>query len=187
MGEDPRNLVDARFVDAAEGVLLTDEVAQGDVQDGAVLAVVDVCAGEHGVAPFLEIGFAREVEEGREDGLGDEIFRVVQEDGGAGGGGGGVGGREGGEAGGVGREEGAEVQVRVLGVVERLELFERGVRCYAKQELLNCRGDRGDEIRLSFALRVARDLHEASLPLILVDRICDVQVEVGVQIKCRWS
>ena len=75
------------------------------MEDGAVLAGVDMFAGEHLVTDLLNAGLADKIEEGCEDRLGDEVLGVVEEEGVGRIGGGGVFLGEAGEAGGVGSEE----------------------------------------------------------------------------------
>ena len=126
MGEDGGDLVGAGFGDGEVGGY----VAEGDVEDCAVLGGVDVLAGEHFVADLFDLGFAGEGEEGGEDRLGDEVFGVVEEESGWGGA---IWGcvffGEGGEAGWVLCEEVFEDEVLVLGVVDLLEFLPRWVFC----------------------------------------------------------
>jgi hypothetical protein len=89
-----------------------------------------VLAGEHFVADLFDLGFAGEGEEGGEDGLGDEVFGVVEEESGWGGAiWGGVFFGEGGKAGWVLGEEVFEDEVLVLGVVDFLQFLPRRVFC----------------------------------------------------------
>ena len=60
--------------------LLVPGHAQGHVQHGAVLGGVDVPAGEHGIAVFLEAGPASHREESVETLLVDAVLRVVEEE-----------------------------------------------------------------------------------------------------------
>ena len=67
------------------GTLLTDlelvEVAESDVEDSTILRGVDVLSGEHLVPVVLNFSFANEIKEGVEDGFGNQILRVIQEEG----------------------------------------------------------------------------------------------------------
>ena len=56
------------------------KVAERDVQHRAVFRGVDVLASEHLVADGLDIRFTVEVEEGRQDGLGDQVLGEVQQE-----------------------------------------------------------------------------------------------------------
>lgn len=56
-------------------------VAEGDVEDGAVLSKVDVFAREHLGAHFLDAGLLGEVDEVLEGVLGDDVLGEVEEDG----------------------------------------------------------------------------------------------------------
>ena len=57
------------------------EVAQGDVQHGAIFGCVDVFSGEHLVPRLLDTGFASEGEEFGQDFLIDEILGEIGKDG----------------------------------------------------------------------------------------------------------
>lgn len=57
------------------------DVAEGDVEDGAVLGEVNVFAREHLGAHFLDAGFLGEVDEVLEGILGDDVLGEVEEDG----------------------------------------------------------------------------------------------------------
>jgi hypothetical protein len=67
------------------GALLADlelvEVTESDVEDGTILRGVDVLPGEHLVPVGLDFGLANEVEEGVQDGLGNQVLGVIQEEG----------------------------------------------------------------------------------------------------------
>jgi hypothetical protein len=56
------------------------EVAESDVKHGAVFGCVDVFTGEHPVPVRLSLSFSHEGEKTVEDGLGDEVLGVVQQD-----------------------------------------------------------------------------------------------------------
>ena len=72
-------------VDLGHHVLAVDEdrpvraVAQRDVQHGAVLGAVDLLAGEHLVAPALDVGLLREREQQLQRLVGGAVLRVVDE------------------------------------------------------------------------------------------------------------
>jgi hypothetical protein len=111
------DLVSSRLVDLE----LATDVAEGDVKDGTVLGGVDVLASEHVIASGLEVGLFGEVEESGEDLVVDEVLGEVDEEvdvlvGRV------VGAGELVEAFGVLREEVLEDELRVLVVVELLEL-----------------------------------------------------------------
>jgi hypothetical protein len=115
------------------GALLLDveiaKVAKRDVQDGAIFRGVDVISGKHLVPEGLDLGLAGERKEDVEDGLGDQVFGVVQEEG------------DGriilrrvffGELGKSRRILGKEIfedEVGMLGVVDVLQLVPGGVVC----------------------------------------------------------
>jgi len=67
------------------GTLLADlelvEVAESDVEDSTILRGVDVLSGEHLVPVVLNISLANEFKEGVEDGFGNQILGVIQEEG----------------------------------------------------------------------------------------------------------
>jgi hypothetical protein len=131
-------------VDALAGVPLPGagahgvaEVAERDVEYGAVLGRVDVLAGEHLVAVRLHLRLAREREQGLEDGRGDQVLGVVEQEGRIRAGLGVVLGAELGEAFRVLREEVLENELGMLRLVDLLELLPRRVlctSCWFKQE-----------------------------------------------------
>lgn len=71
-----RNITDAILTD-----LELVKVTESDVENGAILGSVDVFSGEHLVPVGLNLGLPNKVEEGVEDGLGNQVFRVIQEEG----------------------------------------------------------------------------------------------------------
>ena len=56
------------------------EAAEGDVEDAAVLASVNVFAGEHLIADLLTASFADKIEDGCEDGMDDQVLEIVEEE-----------------------------------------------------------------------------------------------------------
>lgn len=75
MVEHALHLVRARFGDLE----LAADVAQRNVQHGAVLGRVDVLAREHVVPRLLEPGLTRELHQRREHRLVDEVLAQVDE------------------------------------------------------------------------------------------------------------
>ena len=71
-----RNLTGARLVD-----LELIEVTEGDVENGTILGSIDVLSGEHFVPVGPNVGLPNKIEEGVENGLGDQVFGVIQEEG----------------------------------------------------------------------------------------------------------
>ena len=71
-----RNISDTLLVD-----LELVEVTEGDMEDGTILGGVDVLSGEHLVPVGLDFSLPNEAEEGIEDGLGDQVLGVIQEEG----------------------------------------------------------------------------------------------------------
>ena len=56
------------------------KVTEGDVQDGTILGSVDMLPREHLVAIGLDICLPDQVEEGVEDGFGNKIFGIIEEE-----------------------------------------------------------------------------------------------------------
>ena len=71
-----RNLTGAIFAD-----LELFEVTEGDMENGTILGSVDMLSGEHLVPVGLNFGLSNEVEEGFENGCGNQVFGVIQEEG----------------------------------------------------------------------------------------------------------
>ena len=117
-------------------------VAEGDVEDSAVLGSIDVLAGVQAITETLDVGLASESEKGVEDGLGDEVFGEVKEKSGAAVRWVGVLPGEMGESERVLVEEVSEDERRVLGVVDLLESAPGGVFCgeTVKVSLVGLRG-----------------------------------------------
>lgn len=57
------------------------KVTECDVENGTILGSIDVLSGEHLVSVGLDFGLANEVEEGIENGLSDQVFGIIQEEG----------------------------------------------------------------------------------------------------------
>jgi hypothetical protein len=71
-----RNLTDTLLAD-----LELVEVTESDVENSTILGSVNVLSREHLVPVGLNFSLANEVEEGVEDGLGDQVLGVIQEEG----------------------------------------------------------------------------------------------------------
>ena len=71
-----RNLTDAFLSD-----LVLVKVTEGDVEDGTILGRIDMLSGEHLVPIGLHLGLPNELEEGVEDGFGNQVFGIIQEEG----------------------------------------------------------------------------------------------------------
>ncbi len=56
------------------------EIAQGGVQDGALLGGVDLLAGEHRLALGFDLGGLGELDERAEDGGVDALLRVIEQE-----------------------------------------------------------------------------------------------------------
>lgn len=74
--QDALDLVGAGLVDLE----LVADVAECDVEDGAVLRGVDVLAGEHLVASLLDASLLGELDQGRKDVVVDQVLGKVEQD-----------------------------------------------------------------------------------------------------------
>ena len=81
-----RRISSSTSLHAGHHVLAVDEdgpagaVAERDVQDGAVLGAVDLLAGEHPVAPRLDLRRAGEIEQEAQRLSVDAVLRIVEEE-----------------------------------------------------------------------------------------------------------
>lgn len=124
----------ADFVCASFGDVEVVEVAQGDVQDGAVLGGVDVLAREHLVAVLFHFGFTNQSEKFVQDGLRDEVFREIEEEGDIGTAGRRIFPRKLGESLRILGEELLEHDLGVISVIDALEVLPGRVFCVVRLE-----------------------------------------------------
>lgn len=119
---------DARdFIDTALRYLPLVKVTEGNVQNGAIFRGVDVLAREHLVAESLELCLAHEIEEGGENGLGDQVLGEIEEEGDIGAVGGLVFATELGEPFRILSKQILENKFGLFGVVDLLQLLPRRV------------------------------------------------------------
>lgn len=123
VGKDTGDLVGTRLGDRELAV----DVAESDVKHGTVFGSVDVLSREHLVAEGLDLRLTDEIEEGPENGLGDEVLGEIEEEGDVGIVRGDILPMELVESFRILSEQVLQDELGVLGVVDRLELLPGGI------------------------------------------------------------